>query len=107
LNSKRLDDLEMHELLRLIYPDHIKSDDDECFELSQYIGEQTIDLGDGVEVDLFDFLGRVVMLTVPMQSGLTGTWSHCLGKVEVSESTVNMIAAVRRNVEAAKAARGE
>ncbi|RTL06116.1 hypothetical protein EKK58_06245 [Candidatus Dependentiae bacterium] len=45
-----LDDLEMHELLRLLYPEHIRSDDDDYFELSQQACESMVDLGDGFEV---------------------------------------------------------
>ena len=37
-----LDDLEMHEQLRLMYPEHIRSDDDAYFELSHCLGEVTI-----------------------------------------------------------------
>lgn len=103
MRAKPLDDLEMHELLRILYPDHIKSDDDEYFELSQSICmDATVDLGDGVEVYLADLLGRVVMLTMPMESGLTRRLSHCLGKVAISDGQAKMIAAVRRDAEIAK-----
>jgi len=98
-NAKPLDDLEMHELLRLIYPENIRSDDDEYFELSQDICDNaTIDLGDGAEVSLADLLGRVAMLTMPMESGLTKQLSHCLGSVTIKEGSVQMVAAVRRDV---------
>jgi len=95
-NSKPLDDLEMHEILMLIYPEQIRSDDDEYFELSQYITESTIDLGDGVEVTLADLLGRVMMLTMPMQGALSGKWSHCLGELTQRDGAWQMAAAVRR-----------
>lgn len=102
MNAQPLDDLEMHELLRLIYPDHIRSDDDEYFYLSADIAENCIvDLGDGFEVSLADLLGRVVMLTTPLESGLTRKLVHALGKVIVSDSSVQMHAVVKR------AARGE
>lgn len=93
-----LDDLEMHELLRLIYPEHIKSDEAEDFKLSLDICENTtVELGDGFEPTLADLLGRVALLTMPMQSGLTQRLSHCLGKVEISNGEVRMVAAVRRD----------
>ena len=95
-----LDDLEMHELLRLLYPEHIRSDEDQYFELSQDACEASVDLGDGFEVPLADLLARVAMLTMPMQSGLTGTLSHCLGEVTIANGTAQMRAAVRRDVEA-------
>ncbi len=103
MRAKPLDDLEMHELLRILYPDHIKSDDDEYFELSQSICmDATVDLGDGVEVSLADLLGRVVMLTMPMESGLTSRLLHCLGEVTINDGQAQMIAAVRRDAEIAK-----
>ncbi len=103
MKAKPLDDLEMHEILRLLYPDHIKSDDDEHFELSQNVCmDATVDLGDGVGVSLADLLGRVVMLTMPMESGLTRRLSHCLGEVTIKDGSVQMVAAVRRDAYLAK-----
>ena len=93
-----LDDLEMHELLRLLYPEHIRSDDDAYFELSQQACESIVDLGDGFEVPLPELLARVAMLTMPMQSGLTGALSHCLGEVTIADGAAQMRAAVRRDV---------
>lgn len=95
-----LDYLEMHDLLRLLYPEHIRSDDDAYFELSQQACETIVDLGDGFEVPLPDLLARVVMLTMPMESSLTGTLSHCLGEVKISDGAAKMQAAVRRAVAA-------
>lgn len=92
-----LDDMEMHELLRLIYPEHIRSDDDEYFELSISARESIVDLGGGFVVPLADLLGRVAMLTMPMSSGLTERMSHCLGKVTVTDGKAMMVAAVRRD----------
>jgi hypothetical protein len=99
MKTKPLDDLEMHELLRLLYPDHIRSDDDEYFELSQNVCEHaTVGLGDGIEVSLADLLGRVVMLTMPMEIGITKRLSHCLGSFTIKDSSAQMVAAVRRDV---------
>lgn len=103
MKAKPLDDLEMHELLRLIYPDHIKNDDDEFFDLSAGIcAESMVDLGDGFEVSLADLLGRVVMLTMPMRAGMTGRLSHCLGAVTIKDGVVDMVAAVRRDTKQEK-----
>jgi hypothetical protein len=96
--TQPLDDLEMHELLSLIYPEHIRSEEDQYFELSQEACDATIDLGDGFEVTLADLLGRVAMLTMPMKSGLTERFSHCLGKVKITGDSAQMTAAVRRDV---------
>ena len=92
-----LDSLEMHELLRLIYPEHIKSDADEYFDLSAEIADECmINLGDGVEVPLAELLARVCTLAMPMQSALSKTWTHALGHMTLKDGAINMIAAVRR-----------
>ena len=92
-----LDSLEMHELLRLIYPEHIRSDDDEYYDLSADVAENSIvDLGNGFEVPLAELLARVCTLTMPMQSPLSKTWSHALGHMILKDGAINMIAAVRR-----------
>jgi len=97
MKAQPLDDLEMHELLRLIYPEHIRSDDDEYFDLSADIAENCIvDLGDGFEVSLADLLGRVVMLAMPLQSELTGKYWHALGDVIVGDSAFQIHAVVKR-----------
>lgn len=91
--------LEMHDLLRLIYPEHIRSDDNEDFDLSSEICDNaTVDLGNGFEVGLADLLGRVVMLTMPMRSELTGEFYHCLGAVTIDEGNARMVAAVKRTI---------
>lgn len=96
-NSIPLDSLEMHELLRLIYPQHIRSDDDEYFDFSADVCDNAmIDLGDGFEVSLAELLGRVVMMTMPMQSVLGGGFSHCLGEVMIKDGAAHMMAVVRR-----------
>ena len=93
-----LDELEMHDLLRLLYPEHIKSDDDEYYELSQEACMSVVDIGGGFEVDLPDLLARMVMLAAPMGGGLSGKMYHCLGRVTVRDGAVHMEAAVRREV---------
>lgn len=98
-DEKPLNDLEMHDLLHLMYPEHIRSDDDEYFELSQQACEATVDLGDGFEVSLPELLARVVMLTMPMQGALSGELAHCLGDVTVVNGSAQMRAAVRRVVQ--------
>ena len=92
-----LDSLEMHELLRLIYPEHIRSDDDEYYDLSAEVADGCmVNLGDGVEVPLAELLARVCKLTMPMQSPLSKTWTHALGHMILKDGAINMIAAVRR-----------
>lgn len=83
-----LDDLEVLDLLMAAYPEKFADETDETYEAALAF----ID-----EVDVRELLGRVVMLTMPMKSGLTERWSHCLGKVTVKDGHVHMEAAVRRD----------
>ena len=92
-----MDSLEMHELLRLIYPEHIRSDEDEYYDLSAEVADECmVNLGDGFEVPLAELLARVCKLTMPMQSPLSKTWTHALGHMILKDGAINMIAAVRR-----------
>jgi len=93
MKTKPLDDLEMFELLRAAYPERFKDDEDETWEEAQHFADEL----SGWE-DVADLLGRVVMLTMPMESGLTKRLSHCLGAVTIKEGSAQMMAAVRRDV---------
>lgn len=87
-----LDDLEMFELLRAAYPDKFIDEGDETWEEAQQFADE-IHGWDNIA----DLLGRVVLLTMPMKSGLTERLSHCLGNVIIGNESVNMIAAVSRD----------
>ena len=92
MTVKPLDDLEMFELLQAAYPEKFADDKDETFEAALNFAD---DLS-GFE-ELADLLGRVVMLTMPMKSGLTERLSHCIGRVEFAGNSASMVAAVRRD----------
>lgn len=87
-----LDEFEMFELLQAAYPEKFKEESDETWESVMQFAEEF----EGLE-QLCDLLGRVVMLTNPMTSGLTRRVSHCLGRVTIREGAVDMVAAVRRD----------
>lgn len=93
IKAKPLDDLEMFELLQAAYPEKFVGDDDETFDAANEFADEL----QGWE-DIADLLGRVVMLTMPMESGITKRMSHCLGKVTIKNGSVNMMSAVRRDV---------
>lgn len=92
MKFKPLDDLEMFELLQAAYPDQLSGDDDAAFEAAQDFADNLC----GWE-EIAELLGRVVMLTMPMESGMTKRVSHCLGKVTIANGQAHMIAAVRRD----------
>ncbi len=91
MKYKPLDDLEMFELLQAAYPEKFPDDEDETWDAAQNFADDISSFE-----DIADLLGRVVMLTMPMESPLTGTVSHCLGKVTINDGKVNMLAVVRR-----------
>lgn len=94
--TRPLDELEMFEVLQAAYPERFKDDDDESWEAAQAFADEI----SGWE-DVAALLGRVVMLTMPMKSGLTERLSHCLGKVNIHNGKATMIAAVRRDAKEA------
>ena len=95
---KPLDSLEMHELLRLIYPEHIRSDEDEYYDLSAEVADECmVNLGDGVEVPLAELLARVCLLAMPLRAAMGGRLAHALGHMILKDGAINMIAAVRRD----------
>lgn len=94
MKFKCLDDLEMFELLQAAYPERFRNDDDETWNAAQIFADEI----SGWD-EISELLGRVVMLTMPMESGLTKRVSHCLGKVTLKDGMVHMTAAVRRDVE--------
>lgn len=89
---KPLDDLEMFELIRAAYPEEFKDDSDETWDAVQDFAHNI----SGYD-DVADLLGRVVMLTMPMASGLTNRQYHCLGSVTFNDGLACMVAAVRRD----------
>lgn len=94
MKTKPLDDLEMFDILQAAYPDSFPDDDDETWQAAQ-------DFADNIQGfdAVADLLGRVVMLTMPMESGMTQRLSHCLGKIKIYNGKAQMIAAVRRDAE--------
>lgn len=92
MKNKPLDELEMFELLAAAYPEKFKDEEDETFNAAQEFADELC----GWQ-DIAELLGRVVMLTMPMESGLTKRLSHCLGKVETAGGKAFMTAAVRRD----------
>lgn len=84
--------LELYELLFAAYPDKFY-DDDESWEAVMEFAEGI----SGIE-EICSLLGRIVMMTNPLVSELTGKAYHALGGVAVKDGQVRMVAAVKRPV---------
>jgi len=93
MNIKALDELELYELIRLAYPEKFPEDDDETWDAISYFVEDELVGTDAIA----DLLGRVVMLSMPMHSELSGMGFHALGEVITkTNGEATMIAAVKR-----------
>jgi hypothetical protein len=88
-----LDDLEIFELFSAAFPEKFQGSDDDTWDAVQDFAESF-----GGFDEIADLLGRVVMLTMPMESGLTKRLRHCIGEVKVKDGQVSMIATVSRDV---------
>lgn len=86
-----LDDLEIVELLWAAYPERFKDESNEDWDAALQLADEI----NGFD-ELADLLGRVVMLTMPSTSIITGTAMHALGKIEISGNQAIMTAAVKR-----------
>lgn len=93
MKAKPLDDLEMFELLQAAYPGKFDDDDDTSWDNAMEFADSLT----GFDA-LADLLGRVAMLTMPMESGITKRLSHCLGKITIGDGAAQMVSAVRRDV---------
>jgi hypothetical protein len=91
MKSKPLTDIEMFDLLQILYPDTFQ-DDDEGWEKAMDFVENL----SGVD-NIADLLGRVVMCTMPLQSTINGELHHALGKITLFNNSSNMCAVVKRN----------
>jgi hypothetical protein len=94
MKFKALNDLELFELIVAAYPDKFDENADGC------IWDEVLEFAENLQgfVDLTELLGRVVMLTHPMVSPISGGVSHVLGKVLISSGSISMTAAVKRGV---------
>lgn len=94
-NARPVSDLELYELIIAAYPDKFdeNSSEDIWDEVMEFVEEQFGDLE-----NISELLGRVVMLTSPLGSAISGELHHCLGKVEIKDGQAFMTAAVKRRV---------
>lgn len=86
-----LDDLEMFELLQAAYPEKFADESNETWEAAQQFADDI----SGFDA-IADLLGRVATLTMPMKSGITDKYCHCLGRIEIVTGKACMTAVVMR-----------
>lgn len=86
-----LDDLEIFELLQAAYPEKFPDDEDATWEAAM----EFADTFGGLDA-FAELMGRVVLLTIPVESPLTGAMYHTLGEMVETGGTPYLRAAVRR-----------
>jgi hypothetical protein len=102
-NFKLLDDLEQYELMVAAYPEKYaerEEDNDLWDEVADHFEEVTND-----PEAVNELLSRLIYLTMPMGSPLTGRASHVLGTPKLlADGSVGMMSAVSRPFDAGKPA---
>lgn len=97
-NNSPINDLDLYEMLVAAYPEKFggRDETDALYdEVLEWADDQARD--DGMEF-LCRLMGRVVCMTMPVSSPLTGQHYHCIGPVEIADGKANMRAAIRRLV---------
>lgn len=96
--TKPLNDLELYELFVAAYPERFNEDaeggDDLWDSVMEFIDELCEEMD---QSELRRLLGRIVMLTMPMQAAISGAPRHALGTIEIHDGKAFMSAAVTRD----------
>ncbi|ASN72222.1 hypothetical protein 3S15_8 [uncultured Caudovirales phage] len=104
-NATRISDLELYELVVAMYPEKFaardEAGDDLWDEVMEFVEDDLVGELLCSEEGLRELLGRLVLLTMPMGSAITGKARHCLGAIEIRDGQAYMTAAVSRDVEIA------
>jgi hypothetical protein len=96
MRNQPASDLEIYELFCAAYPERFNDDESEGDEVWDAVEEFAENLS-GFD-DISDLIGRLVMLAMPMESGLTKRRSHCLGKITIGkDGNAYMVAGIRRD----------
>lgn len=101
-HANLISDLELFELIVAMYPEKFaareEAGDDLWDEVMEFVEDDLVGELLCSEEGLRELLGRVVLLTMPMASAITGQARHCLGAIEIRNGQAHMNAAVTRDV---------
>lgn len=100
--ARRITDLELFELVVAAYPEKFEAREEAGDDLWDEVNEfAENDLcGDLLqdEQGLREFLGRILLLTHPVGSPLTGRLFHALGKVEIRNDAITMLGGAKAEI---------
>ncbi len=95
-NIKQLDDLEQFELIVAAYPEKFEARE----EAGEDLWDEVIEFFEETICDqemVLDLLSRIVYLSMPMGSPLSGKAFHTLGKTQLlGDGSIGMMSAVSR-----------
>lgn len=100
--AKRISDLELYELVVAMYPEKFgareEAGDDLWDEVMEFVEDELVGELLCDEQGLRELLGRVLLLTHPIRSGLSGKLYHALGTVSIKGDQVQMMAHAKSEV---------
>lgn len=100
--AQRITDLELFDVIVAAYPEKFEARDeageDLWEEVNEFIEEELCCDLLGDESGLRKFLGRILLLTHPVGSPLTGKMFHALGKVEIHNDAVTMLGRAKSEI---------
>jgi hypothetical protein len=101
-NAERISDLELYELVVAMYPEKFaerdEAGDDLWDEVMEFVEDDLVGELLCTEDGLRALLGRVLLLTHPIRSGISGELYHALGTVEIKGDVVHMLAHAKAKI---------
>lgn len=101
--ARRITDLELFEVIVAAYPEKFEAKEDAGEDIWHEVTDFAMDelCGDLLqdEQGLREFLGRILLLTHPVGSPLTGKLFHALGKVEIHNDSVTMLGGAKSEIQ--------
>ena len=100
--ARRISDLELFDVIVAAYPERFEAKeeagDDIWDEVSEFVENDLCAELLQDEAGLREFLGRILLLTHPVGSPLSGKLFHALGKVEIRDNAVMMLGGAKSEI---------
>jgi hypothetical protein len=95
-SAQRISDLELYELVVAMYPEKFaerdEAGDDLWDDVMEFVEDELVGELLCSEEGLRELIGRMLLLTHPIRSGLSGELFHVLGTVAIKGNQVQMLA---------------
>lgn len=101
-SAKPIEDLELFEIIVAAYPERFEAreeaGDDLWDEVMEFVEDEIVGELLCSEEGLRQFLGRILLLTNPLHSPLSGKLFHTLGKVDFRNGAVRMTSCAKAEI---------